>query len=323
MRSLAQTATWWLALVVAAPTSEAASRLGPPTHYMREEGHRSAVVEVVEVLAGERARLRVIEPLRDRGDGELVVRGVHEALAGEVRIVGYTDRPARRTPRFQVDPAGPRVLTVPGVGPALFESSHAMRTLLRARAADEALTDRARLDSILDQLVRPDPPSRRFVLAELRLDPALREELAEAEVGVLRRTLASGELEPVAREHLLRAALPMVERWGGGWLARDARGLLASHGRELDHTSPIPSLLVTALEVVEATGRRGDGELAGRHVASSNPGVGKAAFRALAALDPARAAELARSLATDEAVHPDVRRFAARHRVVQPNDGAQ
>ncbi len=297
----------------------AAPRLGPPTRFMHDDGHRSAVVEIAEVTAEGRFRLEVIERLFGETADGLVVRatGAESWIeAGRTYILGHTDKPARRSYRWDTDPEGPRVLGVPGVGPAVFENSSAMRTLVGERPEGEPLTDRVRLDAVLEQLGRDDVLSRRFVLAELALDPGLRERVQEPDLELLRRALDSGELEPMAHDYLLRAARPMIDRWGGEWLAADCRRLVSSHGPQLDLASLVPSLLVTAFETLALTGGAPDAELARPHLASNNPGVGRAAFTAMTALDPRLAAEVASAEGDSEKLHPDtrllLRRYAAR-----------
>ncbi len=302
-----------LLVALGATAAQAAPRLGPPSDFMVQERHRSAVVEVLEALGDSRFRLRIVERLHGDSPDVLVVRAAQGVSleASRTYVVGYTDKPARRSPRWQTDPEGPRVLNVPAVGPAVFENTAAMRILVRA-AADPGLTDRAHLGAVLKQISRTDVPSQRFAAAELMLDAELRELAGEAEVGVLRSLLEAERVEAMAHDHLLRAAAPMVERWGGDWLAADCRRVISSHGPDLDLTSAIPALLKTALEVLGRIGVPADAARVRPHVGSNNPGVGKAAFEAMAALDPALATQVASRVLQDPELHPDTRRFIQR-----------
>lgn len=293
--------------------STAAPRLGPPTLFMVEEGHRSAVVEVIERLADGRFRARTVKRLHGETPDELVLTGGGGLLVpGGRYVIGHTDKPFGRSPRPDATSAGPRLLTVPAVGAAVFEDTPAMRRLVSRRNGTEPLDARGRLDALLEQLARPDVQARRFVTLELALDQALARLADEDDIESVRRTLAAGDLETLARDHLLRASRGLVEDRSGEWLAAECRRVLASHGRRLDLASFVPSLLVTALETLEQTGTRADAELASRHVASNNPGVGKAAFSALAALDPELAARGVPEYLEDGEVHPDTRRHVAR-----------
>jgi hypothetical protein len=311
-RPIAALLLWTTWIAVAAT---AAPRLVTPTSYMQQDRHRSVVARVVELLEEGRFRIEVIEPLRgDTPDGLVLHPGGGlggEVEVGGVYILGHTDKPPRRTHRWQTDPEGPGLLNVPAVGAAVLENSSAMRTLLRSHPEDRPLSDRARLDAVLEQLASPHVQSRKFVLAELALDAELRELVGESDLKVLQKTLESGSLEPTAHEYLLRAARPMIDTWGADWLANDSRKVVAAHGSELDLLSTIPSLLVTSLGILGETGTAGDAELTFAHLRSNNPGVGKAAFSALLALSPERAEEVAESLVRDESLHGDVRRFVA------------
>lgn len=290
-----------------------AARLEAPSIYMRHDRYRSAVVKVAEIQEDGRFRLQVLEPLFGETPDGLVVRAVGGAgdsiEAGGTYIIGHTDKPARRSRRWDTDPDGSRILNVPSVGLGVFENSPAMRTLVRAHPADSPLGDRQRLDAVIEQLASADIQSRRFVLSELVLAPEIRALVGGPELEVLRATLSSGELEPMAHDYLLRAARTMIGDWGGDWLAVDCRQLLASHGIELDQRSLIPSLLVTALEILGETGEAADARLAGKHVPSNNPGVGKAAFAAMMALDSDLAVEAAPGYIADDSIHLDTRRY--------------
>ncbi len=301
-----------LALPVAA--AHAGPRLTAPTEFMQDdEMYRCAVVKIAEITEEGRFRLEVIEPLRGETPQDLVIRvlGGGEGLfeVGRTYIVGHTDKPGRRSYRWKIDPDGPRVLSIPAVGPAVFEDSPAMRALVRDYPEDRPLTDRARLDAVLDGLRSTDERSLRFVTAELALAPEIRALVGDAELARLRAALATDDFDPMSHDYLLRAALPMVESWGADWLAADSRRVISSHGAELDLASLIPSLMVTAFKTLEETGERADAELAKPHIASNNPGVGKAAFRALVALDRGLAGEVAAGIGEVGNLHPDTLRF--------------
>jgi len=302
-----------LVITLIGPEAMGGPRLEPPTTFMRHDRYRSAVVKVIAIQEDGRFQLEVLEQLFDETPDGLVVRAVGGAgdliEVGGTYIIGHTDKPARRTPRWDTDPAGSRILNVPAVGLAVFEHSNAMKTLVRAHSADSPLSERQRLDAVIEQLGSADVQSRRFVLAELALAPEIRALVGDSELETLRTALTTGELEPLAHDYLLRAARTMIGDWGGDWLAVDCRRLLASHGTELDLRSTTPSLLVTALETLEETGEAVDAELAGKHVPSNNPGVGKAAFSAMIALDPDLAIEAAPGYIANESIHLDTRRY--------------
>jgi hypothetical protein len=297
------------------PGAEGAKRLGPPSDFMRHQANKSAILVAREPAGEGRFDFSLEQALQGETPDEITLRvspqGLDMLETGVSYLVGYSDlwQPRnRRSDAYQIDPNGPRVLQVPVVGPALFEASTAMRALVApAAASEDGTVERARLDAIVAQVQRPDRQSRLFVLAELALRPELHELAGESDLTALRETLASGDLDPATLELFLRATAPMADRWGGEWLAAACRDAIVEHGANLDLGSAVPSMLVVALRTLGKTGRVDDAPLAGRHVASNNPGVGKAAFGAMASLDPALAAERAPALLADEAVHGDTK----------------
>jgi len=315
MKSNRKLLTFALVALLAVALSEAGPRLEAPSKYMKQDRYNSAVVRVTEVTENGRFKLEVIENLYGETADGLIVRasggGDGWIEAGKVYIIGHTDKPARRTYRYDVDPEGSRILGVPAVGHAVLANTESMRTLVRQHPEDAPLTDEKRLEAVLEQLGDEDVLSRRFVTAELALDPELRALVDKKQLALLKETVASGVLEPVAHEYLLRAAHPMIDSWGSEWLAEDTRAIVSSHGAELDLVSPIPSLLVTAFKTLQVTGKRADAELARPHVASNNPGVGKAAFSAMVALDEGLAKKAAPELLSREDLHGDIRRVVA------------
>ncbi len=314
MKILLRTATCLILLAICASAAQAVPRLMPPSEFVASDGlYRAAVAKIAELTEDGRYRLEVLEELRGVTPDGTVVRvlgnesGVLEV--GKTYIVVHTDKPGRRSHRWKTDPAGSRVLSIPAVGPGAFEVSEAIRVLVRFNADGTLLRGKPRLDAVMAGLGSKDPKTLRFVTAELAIDEELRLQVGESELERLQEVLAAGTLETLSHEYVLRAALKMVEAWGGDWLAADSRQIVSSHGTELELTSLIPSLLVTALRTLGATGVKEDAKLAEPHIASNNPGVGKAAFGALVALDRVLAGEVAAGLGAGENLHPDTLRF--------------
>lgn len=306
-----------LGTMLAAALVEAVPRLEPPSKFMKKDRYHSAVVKVVEVTDDGRFKLEVIEELYGETPDGLIVRAEEGGRgwieAGKTYVLGHTEKPRRRSHKWDTDPAGPRVLGVPAVGLAVFENSEAMRTLVRAHSEDAPLTDEKRLEAVLEQLASEDVLSRRFVLAELALDPELRALVGKSELEVLKTTVEAGDLDPIGLEYMMRASIPMVDSWGGGWIAAAGRKVARDNGAELDLVSPIPALLVVTFELLERAGEAEDAELARKHVGSNNPGVGKAAFKTMVALDEDLAAEATPGILANQDLHPDTRRFVERY----------
>ncbi|MDX1385210.1 MAG: hypothetical protein R3190_16270 [Thermoanaerobaculia bacterium] len=307
-----------LTALLAAGAAWPSKQLGPPSQFLLQQENKVAAVKALETTDDGLARFERLAALHGETAETLTVRMPAEVLerveVGKSYVLGYTELLRdRRTHIYGPDPRGPRILGIPAVGEALLDDSPSMRALTTARAEGEELSDRARLDAVLAQLGREDVQARRFVLAELVLWPGLTDLVGEEDREVLARTVSEGNLEPMAHDYLLRAAKPKAKSWGSEWLAEDCRRLLTAYGTELDLLSPVPSLLVIALETLAVTGEPRDLDLAAQHVASNNPGVGRAAFKAMVALNPEEARERADGLLEGDDLHADTRRELLRY----------
>lgn len=301
---LAAAALAWA--LTSGPPSIAAPLL-PPSLSIRMPQNAVALVTVLEIVDDERVRFRRDEVLQEdkaleetgEAPPEEIVVNIGQELAGSVAVgdryvLGYSSlipvREARHT--YSPNPEGSYIVTLPGVGPALLESSPPLRKLATPRPSDAELAPRERLDLILAQLERPDAHGRLFVLAEMVLWVELRDELTEADIKRFRGVLESGELEPRAREYMLRAFVPIREQVGEEWLAAECRRVMAEHESELDLLSAHPSLLTMALNSIREMGTAEDGEAALEFLQSNSEAVSLAAFRAAAELAPDRAEEV-------------------------------
>lgn len=296
-----------------APAAQGAKRLGPPSSALRQASH---IVVVAEARLAGAGRLSLRPRLALFGQApteEIVVRVEGEgppALAeGETYVVGYTAY--RQIPLLrgglELDPDGPRVLELPGVGPAWFADTPQIRLLVTSPEAEK----RALLDAIFGLMAGSEPGGRRFAVLELALRPGLHGAVTAADLGVVQRELRSAE-DPMAREFLLQAARDLAGRFGGAWLAEICRAILAEAGTEYDLTSYVPQLVLTAVQTLEEFGGEEDVPRLAPLLHANNPGVAKAALGALDALAPAAA--LARALAACRAgdLHPETRRALGR-----------
>lgn len=306
MRRVAAVVTLLLLTVSATPAASAP--LLPPSLAIRAQENAIALVTVVGFPEDGRVRFRQQEIVRpDRAlelepgvepppevDVRVPPELARELAVGQPWILVYSSLEKvvseRRT--FQPDPAGPRIVSVPAVGPALFEDSPAMRRLALPPDSDDAeLAPRQRLDAILEQIERPHDASRLFALAELVLRVELHDELTPADEERFASFLERGDLTARAREYVLRAFLPLGDRVTVDWVLAECRRAVESYGPELDLLSAEPSLLTLALDGLRDLGSAEDAPAALRHLRSTSETVSLAAFRAAVALDPARTAE--------------------------------
>ncbi len=288
---------WLLAGLVSGPAG--AARLAPPSESITAPQNTVVVAEVVHTREAS-AVLRVHEALHGEASGDVEVRltlgaeELHEK--GANLVVAYSDlaREPRHGKGWVRDPNGPIVVVVPAVGAAVLEDSASMRLLGSSRKEGAPLNDEDILAAILDQLPRPHVQSRRFVLAELVLRPNLLDLLDGAGRGRLRETLESGQLEPMARDYLLQALLPIAgQEQIRPWLAQECRATVAASEPRLDLMSSNPAMLKTAIKVLAGIGAPGDVPELGKHLSSNNPAVARQAWKAILSLDPKAAGKQA------------------------------
>lgn len=304
---------WSLAAAVAA-SDVGAVRLGPPSEALVKEPHLVAAVEALEVLDGGRVAFKRRAVLLGDGIPERIeVRFLEEVPAvapGERYVLGYQTlrRVAHSRTLYEVDPAGPSVVRLPVLGDALFEDTPEVRRIILSAAGEEKATARELLDAVVRQLEHPQVFSLRFVATELLFRPQLQDLVGPREVRVIRERLGALESDPLSRDLLLQAAstFPRVE--GGGWLAEESRRVLSSYATELDLSSGVPSLLVTAAKALAKTGTAADLPLLENHLFSNNPGVAKASLKAMDALDRAAAVVAAKKALGQDGLHAESRR---------------
>jgi len=291
-----------------------AVRLGPPSEALVKEPHLVVAVEAREVLDGGRVAFERREVLLGEGVPERIeVRFEEEVPAvepGGRYVLGYQTlrRVADSRTLYEDDPEGPSVVRLPVLGDALLEDSPEIRRIVLSAAGDEKATARELLDAVVRQLPRPQVVSLRFVAAELLFRPELQELAGPKEVQVIRERLPTLASDPFSRDLLLQAASTFALVEGGGWLAEESRSVLSSYGTELDLSSGVPSLLVTAAKALAKTGKAADVPLLERHLFSNNPGVAKASLKAMDALDRTAAVAAVKKALAKDGLHAESRR---------------
>lgn len=311
--SLAGALAW-----MAAPDAGAV-RLGPPSEALVKEPHLVVAVEAREVLGDGRVAFDRREVLLGEGIPERIeVRVEEETLTavepGGRYVLGYKTlrRVGRSRTLYEDDPEGPSAVRLPVLGDALFEDTPEIRRIVLSAAAKEGSEAKATaqelLDAVVRQLERPDAFSLRFVAAELLFRPELQELVGAKEARVVRERLRTLESDPFSRDLLLQAASTFSGVEDEGWLAEESRRVLSSYGTELDLSSAVPSLLVTAAKALAKTGTAADVPLLERHLFSNNPGVAKASLSAMDVLDRAVAVAAVKKALGKDGLHAESRR---------------
>lgn len=299
--------------LVLASSAGGAKRLKPPTRTMIYKYNKVAVVvaksspEEGKVLFKRKKKIWADMP------GTVVARldpaVIEELDWGGRYIVAYTE--VRRNPLDretpEVDPAGPKVVEISLVGPALLDDSPEARRMLEAAKSGEVDLGRAFLEDLMTLLSDPEPRTQRFAIAEFYLRAELQQNLRPEDVRPFRAQIASPVQYPEARALLLESFTKLPESIRGTWLAEDAREIVAEADTELDLASTWPLLVKTAILVLEQDGGSADAPVVARHFAANNPGVAKAALATLAVLDPDRAARRAREVLGRADLHASTR----------------
>lgn len=304
---------------MAATATSQAAKLRPPSVYLTGQENIAIVAEARERIEDDRILFRRLESLHGDSTEEIEVRmgkqGPADVELGGTYILGYTL--LQRLPQFYApDPQGARVVAVPAVGPALLENTPELRSLLKARGRPREPGGRDVLEVILSQVQRSDLTSRRFVLAELVLRPDLLDSLTDPDLAILRTTLESGQLDPLSHDYLLRALRPLGRSDVLPWLARACRAVLHTYPTDLDLASYVPSLVKLAAQMLGEQGAASDVPLLNKHLYSNNPGVGKAALKAMTILDENQTRIVARKALEKGDLQPDVDR--ALRRLLEP-----
>lgn len=327
-RGISLVATLFVFEIVAGSAAARAARsLGPPSKLLAADRNFVAVVTAAKEVAPNRFRFDKREDLVGVAPAQVEVRltGVEpgEVRPGAVYVLGFSSylRYARFPAQKGDDPEGPKVIDLPGVGPALFEDSPAVRRLVRAPQLSAAEVR----DAALAQLARPDRRSRRLAAFELFFRPPVRAAFTAQHADQLAVVLNGAPLEPLeplTHDFLLRAAALLPAPLQGSWVTSAARrAAAAQESPQLDLSSPVPALLNTALRLLADSRRPDDAALAAHFLAANNAAVSEAALKAVEKLAPGTALDHVERALQQPGLADDTRRLLERFRTRQQPAG--
>jgi hypothetical protein len=254
-----------------------------------------------------------------------------ELAQGSTWWVGFSELkrqpPDPRT--FVLDPEGPRVLLLEGVGAALFPATPAVGTVLGALRDEDgfpANVGAERLGAVLEILDAPEANLRRLAATEIGLNSQLWSGLSAERLESLGDAFIAAANEPYIRFRLLEAARGASEAGLAGAFraASDwAREALEAADLEADGASYDPALQILALGTLANQGASRDAPSVLRLLQSSHPAVGREAVWTLRSLAPDLLVESAPALLASESLNPETRRVleAVLRRLSEPAAG--
>ncbi len=287
-----------------------------PSQELAKSRNRVVVAEVRAKMPPEHVRFSVREVLSGESPEVVTVRlrpaAFAEVCLGETYVLGYST--LRKNPLlrdvWEEDPDGPKAVRLPLAEDALLTDTAEVRRLLAAAGPQAQPADPARLlADLLTQLQRPHGRTRRMAIFELFARPDLRAAIGAAELEVLEGAARSRKLAPEERDYLLKTWLLLPEARRGTGMVMASRGILDAFGPEVDLTSTVPTLLHTAIMVLERAGGPADLPRLARHLRSTNPSVAEKAHKTMDALDPAAALAAARRALAGDELHAQTRKL--------------
>jgi hypothetical protein len=193
---------------------------------------------------------------------------------GDAYIVAYSMY--RRDPRKAVglvaNPDGAIVLDNPGIEPALFRDTPAVRAILKTGKSEHGRESRKLVDLLVGALDSPDPQLRNFAAGEFAYESELVERLNEADRAAIEKFVRNVKNASAPRALLLEACARQPKALGDWW---------KSAALEIVTTTPVDGyadkasdpvgLVLTALEVLDRYAVKVAPESLKRWVRNPNP----------------------------------------------------
>lgn len=214
-----------LALSACALAPTRATDIEPPSVYLRGEHYALVSARFLVQEAGARATFAVSEQFHGPDEevpAHITLRVpdwvVAQLSRDEPYLVGYTAYTIdpRSAKVVVVNPAGPLLLTGPGVEPALFRDTPQARARLTAKDT-ESFGDASHRTAALAGLGSDDGQWQNYFAAELALRREWHAQLDADARARIARFVRNRDAHPVARELLLRAAAGNSAQLGDWW----------------------------------------------------------------------------------------------------------
>lgn len=227
------------------------------------------VIAPKEILAG---KIKPPEKLDIRIPKEFL----NDVKVGERYIVAYSQ--FRRDPRKAVglvpNKEGAIAIVSPGIEPAVFRDTPAVRTILKAGKSEHGRESRKLADLVLAALKGEDPQLQNLAAGELAYEPELGERLTDADRAEIEKTVRNVKTPIRVRMVLLEAASRMPEKLGDWWkkAALDIVTTTPTDGYSSAASDPV-ILIMTALDVLDRYSVKVPPETLKRWVWNPNPAL--------------------------------------------------
>jgi hypothetical protein len=201
---------------------------------------------------------------------------LNDVKTGERYIVAYSL--FRRDPRKPVgmvpNKEGAIAIVSPGIEPAVFRDTPAIRALLKAGRSEHGRESRKLADLVLNALSGEDEPLRYLAAGELAYEPELGERLTEADRARIEAVARDAKAPIRVRTVLLEAGSRMPEKLGDGWkkAAMDIVTTTPVDGYSDKASDPV-LLLLTAFDVLDRYSVKIPPETLRRWVRNPNPAL--------------------------------------------------
>ena len=227
------------------------------------------VLEPKEVLSG-----KTKPP--DKLDIRVPKDFLNDVKAGERYIVAYSM--FRRDPRKAVgmvpNKDGALAIVSPGIEPAVFSDTPAIRAILKAGRSEHGRESRRLVDLLLNALSGADAQLQNLAAGEIAYEPELGERLAEADRARIEAAVRDAKTPIRVRAVLLEAASRMPKALGDWWkkAASDIVTTTPVDGYSDKASDPV-LLIMTAFDVLDRYSVKVPPETLKRWVWNPNPAL--------------------------------------------------
>ncbi len=225
------------------------------------------VIQRGEVLAG-----------KDKPPEKIDIRVPKDALrdvrTGERYVIAYSmyRRDPRRPVGMVANPDGATVLVSPGIEPALFRDTPAVRAILKAGRSEHGRESRKLLDLLMGALAGDDPQLQNLAAGELAYEPELGEELNDADRAAIEKTVRNVKTPVRVRTTLLEGASRQPKTLGEWWRSAALDIVTTTPVDGYSDAAPDPVLLIlTAFEVLDRYAVKVPPDVLKRWVWNPNP----------------------------------------------------